>query len=136
MINDSLVELYNTNLGNCLIGGVRHIEFDPIFDINKKGSIEESNRLSKLYNIKNYSSFLYINSGIILYDINRCNEYDFVGKSLKFVKLCKNALYPDQDTINKICYRRIYYIDYVYNFNPCNLNKVKINPKIFHFYGG
>ena len=136
LINDNLVELYQTDLENYLIAGAIHIENNPTFNyFNREITIKESNRLQKLYNIKNYSNFFYINSGVILYNIYNCNKYNFTEKNIKFIKLHDNALYPDQDAINKICYNKIYYIDQAYNFNSIFFDTSEISPKILRFYG-
>lgn len=133
LIKCNLIELYNTGLGDNLIGGVAHIEFDPIF--NPKGKNEGKNlenRLSKLYNIKDYSILSYINSGVILYNVANCSSQDFIKKCLNFIKSHKDATEPDQDTINGVCYRKIQYLDYGYNLLPFYVDKIEA--KIVHFY--
>ena len=136
LINDNLVELYQTDLENYLIAGAVHIEYNPTFNyFNREDAIKETDRLQRLYNIKDYSSFFYINSGVILYNIHNCNKYNFVEENIKFIKLHDDILYPDQDAINKICYNKIYYIDQAYNFNSIFFGTSEINPKILHFYG-
>ena len=58
LINDNLVELYQTDLENYLIAGAIHIKNNPTFDyFNREDAIKETNRLQRLYNIKNYSNF-------------------------------------------------------------------------------
>ena len=70
-----------------------------------------------------------------MHNIYNCNKYNFTEENIEFIKLHDNALYPDQDAINKICYNKIYYIDQAYNFNSIFFGTSEINLKILHFYG-
>ncbi len=114
LINSDLVDLYKINLGDNMIGGVTINE--NYLASNPNLTNEVKNDTKKFFNIENYSSSFYINSGVILYDIVNCNNYNFVEKCLEFIKLNKDAFSPDQDAINVVCYKKIYYLDYRYNF--------------------
>lgn len=58
----------------------------------------------------------YINSGVLLFDVKKCNEFYFTEKCLKYVEEHTKLNCPDQDAINAVCFDNIYYLNLGYNF--------------------
>lgn len=59
----------------------------------------------------------YINSGVLLFDVKKCNEFYFTEKCLKYVEEHTELSWPDQDAINEVCHGNIYYLNFGYNFH-------------------
>lgn len=58
-----------------------------------------------------------INSGVLLFDIKKCNEFCFTEKCLKYVDEHTELYWPDQDAINAVCYDNIFYLNFGCNFH-------------------
>lgn len=110
IINDSLDALWSLDMKNKVIGGV----FDayPTFS-EIKG--------------------LYINTGVLLIDLDKWRKYNLT-------KILQNALkenyyrLADQDAINDVCKKYIYYLDLKWNYQLNQPRQVKIkNPVIYHY---
>lgn len=76
----------------------------------------------------------YINSGILLMNLEALRDCDFQGHFLYILnKYHFNTVAPDQDYINAICYGKILFLDTRWNV-MCSAIKEKIeDPKIVHF---
>ena len=145
LINDNLIELYNTDSENYLIVGVKHTNsysFKLEYITKTKGEGIEK----KVLNIDNYIEDSHINAGVILYNIKSCNEYDFLNKCLEFIKNHDSLPFQDQDVLNGVCSGKIKCISFEYNFcfedigDTSNFSQELIDElnkkiKIFHFYG-
>lgn len=98
----------------------------------------------------------YINSGVLLFDVKKCNEFCFTEKCLKYVDEHAELYWPDQDAINAVCRGYIYYLDIGYNVQSvmlcakaakktpvkrlktiCNMAKINKKDVVFiHYIGG
>jgi lipopolysaccharide biosynthesis glycosyltransferase len=97
LVLSDLIALYQTDMQGCLIGGVRDIE-GPKFD-------------RMLRNGKNY-----INSGVLLMDLDRLREDRFAEKCADiYIKYRDAVLYPDQCVINKFAEDRVVFLDDKWN---------------------
>lgn len=79
----------------------------------------------------------YINSGVILFNIENCKKELITEKALEMVN-SRTYTYPDQTILNKLTKEKVIYINKYYNFcnatkdgNPTELEDVKI----LHFAG-
>lgn len=78
----------------------------------------------------------YYNSGVILFDIKKCREFDFSKKCIQWIHdNPKQAIFPDQDAINIIGDGKIFRINNIYNkqITAENPTKLEIQPFIMHF---
>lgn len=116
-------ELFDIDFENNVIMAVPEFCFWKL--LNKKDKfIPKEFKSNKEY----YDKFLglnednaYINSGVILFDIKKANEFQFTEKCLDLIK--NNPynffLYHDQDIINSICKNHIHFLGDVYNYMWC-----------------
>ena len=149
LINDNLVDLYNTELGNNMIVGVN----DLLTGTWVPNEIMSSTYKDTIY--EHFSNYIkqklkkdpkeYINAGVLLFDIKNCLENNFTNLCLKVLEDTKGLFYQDQDLINIVCKGKIKYLDYRYNFFPQILDLKDIKKyipeyilndiRIFHFAG-
>lgn len=96
ILNSNLESLYRQDLNGKIIGGVK-----SIIDLsNSKNNIEE----------------FHINSGVILFDLVKCRNFDFVKKCLDFIRSHEGNLpFHDQTVINEVCKTNIYPLSLKYN---------------------
>lgn len=78
----------------------------------------------------------YINSGVVLFNLNKIRKDKIVDKWFKLIN-SKKLLYPDQDALNIICSDYELYLPSMYNFiNNVTLEVVNKNlTKIYHYAG-
>ena len=79
----------------------------------------------KLKNIDNY-----FQSGVLLFNIKKCFDFNLEEKALEKLKIIENPLYLDQCILNATCENNIDYMDLDYNvewFIPIYLNINNIN---------
>lgn len=96
------------------------------------------------------SSYKYINSGVLLMNIGYLRKINFVNLALNYVRKNKdNIVYHDQDVVNALLYKKIFYLSYKWDMMDCYLYKEPIcdkryvedvsvyqkNPGIIHFAG-
>lgn len=119
IIREDLSELYTYDIGDNYYGGVIH----PLYYFeNWKGHC-------KLLNIDDLHS--YINSGVLVVNINKINEDKLVDVFLDKIKNDYPAI--DQDVINSVCYKKIAGLPFKYNVLPKCLEFLK-NEKISELY--
>lgn len=63
----------------------------------------------------------YINSGVLLFNVKKCQEYGFTEKCLNYVEEHTDLHAPDQDAINAVCRNYIYYLGFGYNLQSATL---------------
>lgn len=86
IVNKDLSNLYSISLDGKAIAGVI-----------------DSNPISRHYNVNLSDDDIYINSGMILFDLNKCREIDFTKLCLNFIEQHNgNVDAMDQGTINGV----------------------------------
>lgn len=114
VVNSSLSELFNVDIENYTIAGVK--------DINKK--ITKKNPK-------------YINAGMVLFNLAKIRENDVENKFLEWTyKNYKDIKVGDQSIINETCKDSIKIVDDTWNVqssNFINRSSYTVNPKIVHF---
>ena len=91
LANRDVAELYNENLGDNLVGAVKMLYADQ-------------------------DNQTYFNSGIMLYNTVKFNEEKIYGKCLDYMQEHRDLSFPDEETLNAVCYGKIQYLPYKYNF--------------------
>ena len=123
---DDLTELFNTNLEENYIGGVRSAAF----------ALDKNNR--DYYNsIELKSLDYYINAGVILWNLKQIRK-DNLTKTLN--NLTKNTYkFMDQDIINLACYGKIKPLNFKYNvmnyYQKSFLSNTETAKELYEFYG-
>ncbi len=100
IVLDDLEELYNTDINNYYLAGV------------KAPYIVVDNNYHKQLNIP--SMDYYINAGVALWNLKLLRKEDFVNKFMRL--LPNNYLMQDQDIMNVACYSKIKILPLKYNF--------------------
>lgn len=113
-INSDIADLYNTDIGNKMIGASHSIEFIAryFYDSEIKNYADYT---LKLHCVENY-----INAGIMLMNLKKMRESNLLDKLIEALNKIKTPLHVDQDIYNIVCEGDIYYIDPYWNFtwNP------------------
>ena len=100
IIQDDLLDLYNTNINGYYAGVVKDI-------------ISERNpNHMKNMGIKHK---YYFNSGMMLLNLTKCRDDKMVGKLLEYRENGKNH-FMDQDTLNYVFKENVKYLSYKYNY--------------------
>ncbi|MDR2600753.1 MAG: glycosyltransferase family 8 protein [Oscillospiraceae bacterium] len=130
IICNDLTELWNYNIGNNIIAGVKEIEFDK--KRCKELEIPKPDQ--------------YVNSGVMIINLKVIRDEKLAPKLLELVT--KEYKYVDQDILNRVCYNRIvllplkYNISYLQAIAKGKLEKLFLfdevedalrNPKVIHF---
>jgi UDP-glucose:(galactosyl)LPS alpha-1,2-glucosyltransferase len=136
LINDDLSDLYNIDLKQNLIGGIKNLYIHQVFEKHLKNIHywEE-----KFINAK----YTYINAGVLLMNLKQIRFTEVWKEWLELAK--KKWEYHDQDILNMSCMNKILYLPPKYNatypirakgsdlwdlFSKEELNE---KPVIFHF---
>lgn len=113
LVNNDLSELYNTELENNYIAGVR----TPNYHINQNRLLKFQNKLG-LPDLKQY-----VNAGILVMNLKKMREDKLVYKFLELIN--RNFPTQDQDIINVACYGKIKHVPLKYNCSNFTFTKYK-----------
>lgn len=97
-----LAELYDIDIDNYELGGVISPSYVTMTDYAEKIGIPSTKR--------------YINSGVLLLNLEQMRKDKFTEEVLKLINLSFFA--PDQDIINRVAYDKIKLLPYKYNMSP------------------
>ena len=136
ILNDDVANLYNTDLGDDLLGAVtdESVVGIPIFcDYVKKqiGLADERD---------------YFNSGVLVMNLAAMRDERLEEKFVHLLKTYNfDTVAPDQDYLNLICRGRVHYLEGGWNKHPIAENKLKRSElhlmhfnmfnKPWHYYG-
>ncbi|MBZ7978228.1 DUF4422 domain-containing protein [Campylobacter sp. RM12654] len=128
---DDITKAYNIDLDDNLIGAVKD------FSVLKFKKMQKY--ITNTLNIDNLDN--YFNSGFIIFDIKKCNEFDLINKCLELIKTKSNLKYPDQDILNMIIKDKVKLIEpcwnvqnqiFMFDYKNDFINYLS-NPKFLHF---
>lgn len=100
-IVDNISELYNINIQGNMIAAV----------INHTKNMEKY-----VKNVLGVNPYEYINSGVILFNTDKCLQNNLKEKCLNLLKTLPKLNCPDQDIINIACKDNILFLDGKWNF--------------------
>lgn len=109
VIQKDLRELYETDLADCYLAGVKNVFADT-----RPGSSRYEKRCQEL-GVASLET--YVNAGVLLLNLKKLRE-DQIQKQWLKQAAEKSYLYNDQDIINSVCYGKIWLLDYKYNVFP------------------
>lgn len=126
VINGDIFELYNTNLGNNLVGAIT----DKVIADYK---VEFKEYAQKRIGVKNCNN--YFNAGVLLMNLKELRVFNFEQLFLDLLTRVTFDLAQDQDYLNVICKDRIKFIDKTWNQMPFKGNNELLsqNPKLVHY---
>lgn len=104
IIKDDISELFNIDLKGCAIGGIPEIFLDTPYFQNLISSIDFCS-LDK-----------YVNSGILIFDLQKCRQMSIYEKFVKILNSGRKFKCHDQDIINIACSGSICTLDRIWNF--------------------
>lgn len=91
LLNRNVFELFANDLGENLVGAVKMVYADG-------------------------DNPTYFNSGIMLYNTKKFNDEQVYSKCLNYMQEHRDLSFPDEQTLNEVCYGKILYLPYKYNF--------------------
>ena len=137
IVNTDLLELFNTQLNDYYVAGVKAVGYF-FSEFNAQKYCEQIG----IPNIQQY-----INSGVLLFNLQKIREDNIT--ELWIEEALKNKLPGDQDVINKICFDHIKHIPYKYNvcairlyekdellrkaLSQTEINEARQSPLIIHY---
>ncbi|MBQ8871108.1 MAG: glycosyltransferase family 8 protein [Alphaproteobacteria bacterium] len=111
VVNGSLSELYNTDIGKYYCAGVKDYHIDKIGYKSQIGFSDDD---------------LYINAGVLLLNLEAIRKENLVEKLFENTKIFANSIsYQDQDIINITFKGKIRPLDSIFNFATINTKKEK-----------
>ncbi|HDZ5091127.1 TPA: glycosyltransferase family 8 protein, partial [Campylobacter jejuni] len=125
---DDISSLYTIDLKENLLGVVLDTEIQRMhFLKNNEWSKNFINYLKNDLTLKKSEN--YFQSGFIIFNIQKCLEFNLMEKCLIALKNIKTPMFPDQDILNKVTEEKVYYLDLSWNvenhimvFNRANLD--------------
>lgn len=96
----NLKDLFNIDLGDCMIGACRNLMHAKMRNYVKA--------------TLNLDPVKYFNSGMIVFNIEKCHELE--KKVWSIINKYKKLNYPDQDLLNVVCEDHVYYFDPAWNW--------------------
>ena len=106
LINNDLTELYNLNLDENIIGGIKNLYIHQVFE---KHLVNISYWKEKFQNAK----YTYFNAGVLLMNLNQIRSTEIWKEWIELAK--QKWEYHDQDILNITCMNRILYLPPKYN---------------------
>ncbi|EEN9639219.1 glycosyltransferase family 8 protein, partial [Campylobacter coli] len=119
---------YKIDLGDNLLGAVLDVEIQRThFLQNDEWSQKFIDYLKKDLQLKDTKK--YFQAGFLIFNIQKCSEFNLLEKCITKLEEIKTPIYPDQDILNKVAEEKICYIDLSWNvenhimvFNRVNLD--------------
>lgn len=107
VVNSDIADLYNTNLGNNLVGAVLD---------EAVGLIPEFQNYVK--NFLDVPHSKYFNAGVLLMNLEQMRKFNFEQKFINLLASYKFDVAQDQDYLNVICKNRVTYLPKSWNKMP------------------
>lgn len=123
VVNDDIAKLYETELGDNLIGACvdSSIQFVP-------------EMLRYISEVLTLDPKKYINSGMLVMNAKAFRDEKFVDKFFSLLgRYHFDCIAPDQDYLNEICSGRIKYVDGRWDAMPNENTEPLANPSLIHY---
>lgn len=125
VINDSISDLYNIEIGDNYVGAIPDQAVSYMCD-EFKDYVE--NRIG----VPSYRN--YFNAGILVMNLKKLREIEFEDKFIKLLTSVKFDVAQDQDYLNVICNGHVKYIDETWNSMPIPVDIKRPNrPALMHY---
>lgn len=125
VINDSISNLYNTELGENYVGAIPDQSVSYMSD-------EFKDYVEKRVGVDNFRH--YFNAGILVMNLKKLREINFEDKFITLLTKVKFDVAQDQDYLNVICKNHVKYIDETWNEMPIpvDIKRPKV-PSLIHY---
>lgn len=123
LVLDDIANLYNTDIGNNLLGAV------PDGIIQKIREFQEY--AEKVVGVASYKN--YFNAGVLLMNLDELRKFGFQEKFIYLLSTIKFSVAQDQDYLNRICKGRVKLIEGAWNLMPVTVNVREDNIKLIHY---
>ena len=124
-INDSISNLYNTELGDNYVGAIPDQSVKYMSD-------EFKAYVEKRVGVEKYDQ--YFNAGILVMNLKKLREVDFENKFIELLSNIKFNVAQDQDYLNVICKGHVTFIDETWNEMPLPVEIERpAKPKLIHY---
>lgn len=123
IVAGDLAELYDTDIGENLIGACRDLSIAHIPELVRY--------TREAVGMKENG---YINSGVLLMNLRSLREKEFDRHFLSLLNTYQfDSIAPDQDYINAICNEKIYYLGAEWDAMPSETAPEIAHPKLIHY---
>lgn len=123
VVNDDVAKLYAVDMGNAMFGAVRD-------------TFAGGNPMLARYieNVVGTKADEYVNSGVLLMNLEKIRHTHLADRFLKLMEEYHfDSIAPDQDYINSMCAKDIYFLDKEWNVMPNKGGEYIARPKLIHF---
>lgn len=123
VLNDDIAKLFDTDIGDNFIGACNDLSISDVPPL-----------VAYTENAVGVAKHEYINSGVLLMNLQKMREQNFEGHFLDLLSTYHfDTIAPDQDYINAICNGNIYYLNAAWNAMPCDSNPELEKPCLIHY---
>ncbi len=123
VVNSDIAELYNTELGNNLIGACTDLSVAQVPQL-----------VNYMENAVGVPKEQYINSGVLLLNMKALRDEGLEEHFLNLLSTYHfDAIAPDQDYLNAMCNGRIYYLDSAWDTMPEENTPEDESAKLIHY---
>lgn len=123
VINDDIAKLYSVDIGDAMFGAVRD-------------TFAGKNTILAHYieNVVGIERDEYVNSGVLLMNLDKIRQAHLADRFLKLMaEYHFDSVAPDQDYINAMCAKEIYFLDKEWNVMPNKGGEYIARPKLIHY---
>ena len=123
VINDDIAKLYSVDMGDAMFGAVRD-------------TFAGKNTILAHYieNVVGIERNEYVNSGVLLMNLDKIRQAHLADRFLKLMaEYHFDSVAPDQDYINAMCAKEIYFLDKEWNVMPNKGGEYIARPKLIHY---
>lgn len=111
IVLDDVAKLFRLDMQGKMLAAVKDVGIQKKFLFNDKNFLHYLRDVLKLSAPSDY-----LQAGVLVCDIKRLRQFDFVNKCLEKLKEIKTLLYVDQDIINSVSEGNVHFIGQKWNF--------------------
>lgn len=123
VVNEDIAKLYSVDMGEAMFGAVRD-------------TFAGNNAMLSRYieNAVGIGRSEYVNSGVLLMNLDKIRKMHLADRFLKLMaEYHFDSIAPDQDYINAMCAKDIYFLDKEWNVMPNKGGEYMARPKLIHY---
>lgn len=109
IVNSDISKLFNIDIGSNYVAAVVDADYAGCY---KGADLERKNYFEK--NMHMESPYTYFNSGVLVMNLEELRK-NFTTKDIMDMAESKEWLFPDQDVLNNLCEKKVYFLDMEWN---------------------